>query len=153
MSDLTAIENPELTAIIEIADSASRQAMSLREAVDTMLAKQKTEAGVQQCANGLVACCCAVKRRLLEILKKLCECHDFLCAHWQFPRATHLLLDGLATLHETFSVILERLNNPKAEHFKAKAQEIREMDSKFDRYFIQFLLEGLFPNSQLREAS
>jgi hypothetical protein len=155
MSECAEIENPELTSLIEDARTALEQARSVCEAATTMLAPQKQpEQKVHSCAAGLVACCCAVKQRLLEVLKRLNDCYSHLCSHWQYPRAADVMLSGLAHVYDAFALIMEKVNNnTAAQAFREKAADFRRINSEFSILFLENLFSGLLLKLESSEDS
>jgi hypothetical protein len=144
MSDCAEIENPELTSLIDEARIAMEQARSVCAAATTMLATQKQPEQKDSCAAGLVACCCAVKQRLIDVLKRLNECYSHLCSHWQYPKAADAMLSGLAHVYEAFALIMEKINNTSAaQAFREKAADFRRISSEFSILFLENLFSGL----------
>jgi hypothetical protein len=132
MSECDEIQHPELTALINEADFACAQATNICEAIK---ATPKVQAG-------LLECCVMVRKRMLALLNKLIRSHDQLCGHWQFPRATDVLLNGLAALNEAFALFMEKIHDPRADDFRAKASDIRRVNAKLGGYYILRLFQG-----------
>ncbi len=132
MSECDEIQNPELTALINEADIACAQATNICEAIK---ATPKVQAG-------LLECCVKVRKKMVELLNKLIKSHDHLCSHWQFPRATDVLLNGLAALNEAFAMIMEKIHDPRADDFRAKASDIRKVNANLGGYYVLRLFQG-----------